>query len=293
MVTLPEVLADTEYPGRFIAVGRSHVGTRVFVYGLTGRSPPSQARELLEGSKAGVIRTSPINDADDLKRMFGIEDESQLAELQEKIKSGSDALLRYPALATYRGGVVMSNGIQTELLYSALKHYIDGGRKPVEGAPNEIIREALDDPVWRYDEAEDRWIDITSHEPDEPNYTPRINLVNTGNFACFRLITKGDERGDAYQKRRSTHFSFALNPGRMMLLATYAGKNVNPLPSWWGEPLELELPRSWGNAQDIAGGVYESLNPEVRVGVAVLQVSDALGPTNWGLVNRVDHSAEI
>lgn len=63
-----EALTRMEYPGRFIVVGRSADDSANFaLYGITGRSPSSQARVLVESPKTRTIRTV-VTDPEELKK---------------------------------------------------------------------------------------------------------------------------------------------------------------------------------------------------------------------------------
>jgi IMP cyclohydrolase len=82
-----------EYPGRFIIIGLSSDGTgEIVVYGITGRSPSSQARKLVR--EDDVISVQPTDEA--------------------LVKEGRADLLIYPAiLHSNCDGIAVSNGKQT------------------------------------------------------------------------------------------------------------------------------------------------------------------------------------
>ena len=68
MKEVTEILKSMEYLGRFFAIGRNPDGLDIVVYGITGRSPSSQARRLIldkqpsQGSSAGlVIKVEPTD----------------------------------------------------------------------------------------------------------------------------------------------------------------------------------------------------------------------------------------
>jgi len=113
-----ENLSKMEYPGRVIAIGLDQSAEKsVVVYAITGRSPSSQARELiLEGD---TIWTVPRDD--------------------EALKKGNRELLIYPAISIF-GGIAVSNGRQT----SDIKRYLNQGLNPVE-----VLKLALQD--WDYE----------------------------------------------------------------------------------------------------------------------------------------------
>jgi IMP cyclohydrolase len=86
-----EQLASRPYPGRLIIIGRSPDGeSLVVVYAVTGRSPSSQARELVR--RGGSVWTQPTDPA--------------------VLAKGNPDLLVYPALVFGRG-IAVSNGRQT------------------------------------------------------------------------------------------------------------------------------------------------------------------------------------
>ncbi len=95
-----EALASMEYPGRFIAIGSNVAdGIDVVVYGITGRSPSSQARKLVltRGKPFIMINTEPTD--------------------RELLKQGNTDLLVYPAIILGPSGIAVSNGRQTNNIY--------------------------------------------------------------------------------------------------------------------------------------------------------------------------------
>jgi IMP cyclohydrolase len=84
-------LSSLAYPGRLIVIGRDRSGGRVIViYAVTGRSPSSQARELVR--RGDSVWTQPTD--------------------PEILAKGNPDLLVYPALIFGRG-IAVSNGKQT------------------------------------------------------------------------------------------------------------------------------------------------------------------------------------
>jgi IMP cyclohydrolase len=86
-----ETLTSMAYPGRLIVIGRDRSGDRaIVIYAVTGRSPSSQARELVRREDAVWTRpTDPV-----------------------VLAKGNPDLLVYPALVFGRG-IAVSNGKQT------------------------------------------------------------------------------------------------------------------------------------------------------------------------------------
>lgn len=111
-------LAEREYPGRIIIIGRDKSGENaVVVYAITGRSSSSQARKLK--FKDDAIWAKSID--------------------EETIKKGNRDLLVYPALL-FSQGIVVSNGKQTRDIEACL------GLSP---KPEEVLECALH--KWDYE----------------------------------------------------------------------------------------------------------------------------------------------
>ena len=95
-----ENLAKMEYPGRFIILGRDQSGeNNVVVYGITGRSPASQARKIVQEENRMVV--TPTD--------------------EEAVAQGDRDLLIYPAMIlSPDGSVAVSNGKQTDSIAKCL-----------------------------------------------------------------------------------------------------------------------------------------------------------------------------
>lgn len=227
MQTAKNYFSGLEYPGRFIIGGQFKNSEEIFlVYGITARSPASQARRLIK--KENGIWVEPSD--------------------PQLIVSGNLDLLIYPAALYSRSGIAVSNGKQTNDILKAME---------IERHPVEALTRALKD--WKY-------------EPDEPIFTPRISLAYLGGFALGLSIIKRGEYGTTIRN----YFELPLIPGKGWLIMTYLGVNVDPVPSFFGEPILLEI--SGNTADEIASQIYESLKPaegkkDFRVAVACLRAS--------------------
>lgn len=231
-------LAAMEYPGRLIVLGRSRRGGHaVVVYAVTGRSPSSQARELVR--RGDAVWTRPTDPA--------------------VLAKGDPDLLVYPALVFGRG-IAVSNGKQTADIRL-------GGSPSAAGTLESGLR------AWSY-------------EPDAPIFTPRISgCVLPGPVAALCVIRRGAD-GEAER----IFYEFTPAPGEGRLISTYTGENVNPLPSFRGEPEILTL--SEPSAEATAAAVYEALGPkpgapDFRVAVACVFVrpGDPAEP-DLAIINR-------
>jgi IMP cyclohydrolase len=247
-------LSGMEYPGRVIIIGTLADGGSAIAYAVTGRSPSSQARKFVVGDD-GNVYTRPT-------------DETLLAK-------GNPALLVYPALMFYGQSIAVSNGAQTRLVFEELIRNNDQFASPVE-----LLVKAFRTPQFV------AGIDITRFEPDDPNFTPRISGCLTPAGAAL-AITK---RGGQSEPLRSFHDVPLSLPGRGRLIATYTGENANPLPSFVGEPLDIEIVAE--TVDELAESLYVALGPksgepDYRVAV-VAAVHLGEGQRRIRIVNRCD-----
>jgi IMP cyclohydrolase len=248
-----EVIADKEYLGRMIILGQLNSGEEIVAYAVTGRSDSSRARRLLVNDN-NVISTEPTDPA--------------------ALKKGNPALLIYDCIVPKEGNIAVSNGRQTGLLV-----------RP-EHSPRKLLLRAF-----AADSSADK-IDVTSYEPDAPNFTPRISGVLTRDGAGLSIIKKYG--GGIAQ----TIYDFPLEPGMGQMIATYTGKNVpsgTRIPPFSGDPWDVELP--FESVDQVANNIYSALGPKTgpeilspdqdfRVGVAVLLHNRATGDIKTKIINR-------
>ena len=119
------------------------------------------------------------------------------------------------------------------------------------------------------------------HEPDPPNYTPRISGIiqrEEGSMA-LSIISKSDF-SDERSKHRFCRYT-DIAPGYGYCLTTYLG-DENPLPSFKGDPLLLPLQ---GNAEIIANFFWQELNQDNRISLAVREVTQT-GEDQMKIINR-------
>src|SRR3989344_4630929 len=164
---------------------------------------------------------------------------------EKTIKEGNIDLLIYKAIISGKW-VAVSNGKQTDDIFN----YMLATSEQV--LPRRVLIDTLKN--WEY-------------EPDAPNFTPRINgVINLqGNLGALGIIKKQDDN------TARDYYEFALQAGQGKLIATYIGHNVNPLPSFKGEPLDVEL--KFNCIGDAVAAVCDFLAPkegmpDFRVSVA-------------------------
>jgi len=185
---------------------------------------------------------------------------------KELIQTGNIDLLVYPALFVLPQGIAVSNGKQTVDIMASLSHSLNA---------SEILAFSLKE--WDY-------------EPDAPSYTPRISgcLLPTGNAALSVIIKNS---GDSSIRNI---FEFPLFKGKGLLTATYSGENIDPLPSFRGEPIEVDL--SGSSSQEVIEGVYSDLAPDdpdkdFRVAAACLFINRKnRKEIEYHIINRKDRA---
>lgn len=241
-------LREMIYSGRTVILGKTQKGVPFIGYTVTGRSPPSQARELLP-NKTGVLRTNLITDENRLRRMFNITSDEELAELKKKIESGNRALLEYDALVDCGHRLVASNGAQTRLLTEASHR-----KRKFMISPKNLVEEAMGGPVWE-DDGKGGEIDITTYEPDHPNYTQRVSACADRNTGFIHIIRR-NERGEA----EADYFNFDLKAGEALGVSTYLGGNEDPRLLPYDKIAGLEFMIRSNTAQGLAESLFRAIN---------------------------------
>jgi hypothetical protein len=116
-----------------------------------------------------------------------------------------------------------------------------------------------------------------AHEPDAPNWTPRITgLLDLRAAPRLALSILKASPADPTRTDRFGYRPAPPPPGLGLGLTTYCGDG-DPLPSFEGEPLWLPLE---GSAEATLGRYWDALDPGNRVALAVKPVAHggASGP---------------
>ena len=179
---------------------------------------------------------------------------------EETLKTGQPELLVYSAIM-YDRGMVVGNGKQTEDINACM----DREKEPAEVLLN----------------GQRKW----DYEPDEPNYTPRISGCITDKGSALSVIKRAED--GAVIKH---YFDIPMIPGKGKMIATYTGVNEKPLPSFSGEPIDVDITST--SADDCVDTMYEALGsqegqPDFRV-VAASTFVDKDGNVSATVKNRHD-----
>lgn len=210
-VTGLENLANMDYPGSVIILGRAATGYPFAVYILTGKHESGKAQTLEQDKRNRVIYTKPTN--------------------RKKLEQGSPVLLLYPAIMPLKDGLAISNGAQTKLIYS---HCINQDHAWI--SPKGSLVQSLDKPFFEYDK-QLGLINITSYEPDS-NKTPRISGCIGNDIKLRYGLSISKPSGKEY-----FHSPKEIPPGFGEMIATYDGMDTNDksLQAFKGNPLEVRL----------------------------------------------------
>lgn len=238
------------YLGRGIVVGKNDGGVSFVTYILTGRSDSSKARRLKFDDNFGVTYTESTD--------------------REKLEEGSPILLLYPAIISVEDNIVVGNGIQTELVYNHMLQF------PSFNYPPQVLEFSLSKSLFRYDPKKFGFIDITSFEPDDPNYTPRITGCVIGNYGGLAIVRLGKE--SRIEKEYKDLKLENMKNGQSKLVMTYDGVDTGEkhLHPFYGEPLDLRL--TGKEEREIAEKVREAINPNTFVAVATQFAIDGRRP---------------
>lgn len=185
---------------------------------------------------------------------------------EETLKKGPIDLLVYPAMLYFPGGVAVSNGKQT----AEVRRALGNASNPLSVLSASLI-------AWEY-------------EPDAPIFTPRISgCVLPGPKAALNIIKRGTHGAAARDS-----FEVMLLPGKGKMISTYDGVNKDPLRSFTGDPLNVNIDGT--DSAQTAEAVYESLKPsgggpDFRVAVACLYAGDiARNKYVFSIINRYERT---
>lgn len=121
-------------------------------------------------------------------------------------------------------------------------------------------------------------------EPDAPNYTPRISGIihlENGSFNYAMSILKSNH-GDPDSCRRYTFAYENPKAGEGHFIHTYM-HDGNPLPSFEGEPKEVEIPNDIDAFTDM---LWNSLNEDNKVSLFVRYIEVETGRYETRIINK-------
>ncbi len=177
----------------------------------------------------------------------------------DESKLSDPSLIIYNPYLSAKGGNIdiITNGDQTNTIYD----FINGG-KDFEDAL--MTRE---------------------FEPDSPNFTPRISGILYYSFPRnaftykLSILKSANGRPEACNRY---FYNYVPENGIGHFIHTYKCDG-NPIPSFYGEPEEVELPNT---AEELAETVWNSLNEDNKVSLYIRQIPLDGGKTTDIIINK-------
>ena len=227
-----ELINGNPYVGRGIVIGKSEsANSAVSAYFIMGRSNNSRNRVFVK--RGDDLYTEPFD--------------------ASKVEDPS--LIIYAAIRKTEGGLIVTNGDQTDTVYDGLKAGLSFS-----------------------DSLKSR-----EFEPDAPNLTPRISgYINfgEGDFTYEMSILKSaDALGTACNRYT---FSYPSLPGLGHFIHTYV-TDGNPIPTFQGEPERVAIP---DDIDAFTNDVWTNLNEDNKISLYVRYTDLESGEITERLINK-------
>ena len=165
-------------------------------------------------------------------RIFSVTEDGIRTEAHDPAKLSDTSLIIYHPVRQTEDALIVTNGDQT-------------------------------DTIWKMGDFRAA-LATREYEPDEPNFTPRISaiLYKDGSFEMSIL-----KHRDGRCIREFFNFE-GVDEGKAYFISTYQGDG-NPLPTFAGEPIEVDMPaveEVWAALnQDNKVSLYSNVNGEVKI----------------------------
>ena len=227
-----ELIKDNPYVGRGIVIGKSESAKyAVSAYFIMGRSNNSRNRVF-------------VKHGDDL-----------YTEPYDASKVEDPSLIIYAAIRKTEGGLIVTNGDQTDTVYDGLKAGLSFS-----------------------DSLKSR-----EFEPDAPNLTPRISgyltfLENDFSYE-MSILKSADALGTACNRYT---FSYPALAGLGHFIHTYV-TDGNPIPTFQGEPERVAIP---DDIDALTKDIWENLNEDNKISLYVRYTNLASGEITERLINK-------
>lgn len=189
-------------------------------------------------------------------RVFVTEGEGIRTEAFDPSKLEDPSLIIYAPVRVLNNKTIVTNGDQTDTVYELMK-------KGLTFEQSLLTRE---------------------FEPDAPNYTPRISgilTIENNSFDYSMSILKSNNGNPDACNRYTFNYS-NLVAGEAHFIHTYM-KDGNPLPSFEGEPVLIDIPDSMDEFADI---VWSNLNEENKVSLFVRYINISDGTYETKIINK-------
>ena len=169
-------------------------------------------------------------------RVFKMDNDTVYTAAYDESKVKDPSLIIYNAVRSFNDKVIATNGNQTDTVYDFLN----------EG---KTFEEALE---------------TREHEPDEPNYTPRISTIVDGNTYTISILKHKDGECERL------FYKYDGENGKGHFISTY-DQDGNPLPSFSKEPLEVTID---DDINEFTDKLWVSLNEENKISLYVRYINN-------------------
>ncbi len=232
ILPIEQRITGNPYVGRGIVIGKSADGKKaVTAYFILGRSANSRNRVFVERDNA--VFTEPFD--------------------ASKVQDPS--LIIYAAIRSYKNHLIVTNGDQTDTVYSGLE-------------TGENFYAALA---------------TRAFEPDSPNWTPRISgMLNfkDNDFTYNMSILKSvDAEGSACARYG---FDYPAVAGLGHFIHTYV-TDGNPIPTFQGEPERVAIP---DDIDAFTNALWNALDENNKISLYVRYIDLATGKADNRLINK-------
>ena len=180
-------------------------------------------------------------------RIFELFENGMRTKALDESKLSDPSLIIYNPFLKYGDIDIITNGDQTNTIYDF------------------VVSDP--DDAFAFEEA----LMTREFEPDHPNYTPRIsgiaNYYFPRNTFNYKLSILKSANGDPSVCERF-FYNYAPRKGIGHFIHTYKCDG-NPIPSFYGEPEEVELPNS---GEELAQILWSNLNCDNKVSLYVREI---------------------
>ncbi|MCR4886478.1 MAG: IMP cyclohydrolase [Clostridiales bacterium] len=207
-----------------------------------------------DGKKAAAVYFIMGRSENSRNRVFRAEGDDVMIYPYDESKVEDPSLIIYAPVRAVKRALIVTNGDQTDTVRDFLKN-------------GDSFENALR---------------TRGFEPDKPNYTPRISaLLHFDKVYWYQLSILKCADGQGTKCNRFT-FDLAPVPGLGHFIHTYVGDG-NPLPSFEGEPEQVEL---MDDIDALTDTVWGSLNESNRISLFVRFVDLETGKADTRIVNK-------
>ena len=207
-----------------------------------------------EGNSTYVVYFIMGRSENSRNRVFRAEGDDVMIYPFDESKVEDPSLIIYAPVRSVKRALIVTNGDQTDTVRDFLKN-------------GDSFENALR---------------TRGFEPDKPNYTPRISaLLHFDKVYWYQLSILKCADGQGTKCNRFT-FDLAPVPGLGHFIHTYVGDG-NPLPSFEGEPEQVELT---DDIDALTDTLWNSLNESNKISLFVRFVDLESGKADTRIVNK-------